>query len=252
MSEDNLNNIPGAAAYMNVIQSLLNQIVSTQGSAIEKAASAVVKAIQQGGLIYLFGSGHSHMLVEEGHYRAGGLAPVTPILVSELMIHESAISSSSYERLPGLAPVILKRYQVTDKDIIFIFSNSGVNAVPVEMALEAHKVGMTIIAVLSRSYSQQAPLSSLGKRLYEIADIVLDNQLPPGDAVVQIEGSGLRCGPASTIVGAFLLNAVLTEATFRLAAEGVMPPVYISSNMPGAKEHNRALLEQYKPHNPHL
>ena len=252
MSENASNLLSGAAIYMQSVRALLDRVIETQSQAIDQAATAVVQSVEAGGAIYLFGTGHSHMLTEEGHYRAGGFAPVIPILVTSLMIHESAITSTRYERLPGLASIVLSRYQTSEKDVMIIFSNSGVNAVPVEMALEAQAAGMTVIGVLSRAYSDQAPLSPLGKRLYEIADIVLDNQTPPGDAMVEVGSDGLRSGPASTIIGAFLLNAVLTEAVCRLSERGHVPPVYISSNMKGAAEHNRELLEKYKSRNPHL
>ncbi len=252
MSEKGPDQIPAARTYMRAVRALLDKVAISQEDAIDQAASAVVRTAKAGGTIYLFGTGHSHMLAEEGHYRAGGFAAVTPILISSLMVHESATASSRYERLTGLAPVILSRYQPSTKDVMFIFSNSGVNAVPIEMALAAREAGTTVIGVLSREYCAQAPLSPLGKRLYEVVDIVIDNQTPPGDALLEIEGSGLRSGPASTIAGAFLLNAVLSEAVCRLAVEGETPAVYISSNIPGAAEHNAALLERYKPHNPHL
>ena len=252
MSEKGPDPIPGARTYMQAVRTLLDEVAISQEEAIDQAATAVVRTAKAGGTIYLFGTGHSHMLAEEGHYRAGGFAAVTPILATSLMVHESATASSRYERLPGLAPVILSRYQPGAKDVLFIFSNSGVNAVPVEMALAAREAGTTVIGVLSREYCAQAPLSPLGKRLYEVVDIVIDNQTPPGDALVEIGESGLRSGPASTIAGAFLLNAVLSEAVCRLSAGGETPAVYISSNIPGAAEHNAALLERYKPRNPHL
>jgi uncharacterized phosphosugar-binding protein len=242
----------GALAYMNSVRSILDQAAETQAAAIDQAAQAIVEAIKAGGMLYLFGSGHSHMMAEEGHYRAGGLAPVIPILSTSLMLHEWSSGSSKFERTVGIAPTILARYQPTGRDVIVIFSNSGVNAAPVEMALAAKQNGMTVIGVVSLEYAASAPLSPLGKRLSEIADIVIDNQLPAGDALVQIGNTGLRSGPGSTVLGAFLLNALLTEVVWRLAAEGIDPPVFISSNMPGGAQHNAELIEQYKARNPHL
>jgi uncharacterized phosphosugar-binding protein len=121
------------------------------------------------------------------------------------------------------AEIILSRYAPTARDVILIFSNSGVNILPVEMAMVAKTVGMKVIAVISSAYASQAPLSSLGKRLAEVADIVIDNGTPPGDALVELELTGLRSSPASTIAGAYILNSVLTEAVWRLAASGQTP-----------------------------
>ena len=249
MTEDK---IQGARAYMNSVRSILDQAAETQGEAIDRAATAIVRAIKAGGILYLFGSGHSHMLAEEGHYRAGGLAPVVPILASSLMLHEWSTGSSKFERTVGLAPTILARYQPAERDVLVIFSNSGVNAAPVEMALTAKQKGLTVIGIVSLEYASHAPLSPLGKRLSEVADIVIDNQLPPGDALVEIGNADLRSGPGSTVLGAFLLNALLTEVVWRLAAEGITPPVFISSNMPGGAQHNQELIERYKARNPHL
>lgn len=242
----------GAQTYMTAVRALVDSVFESQLPAIDQAAEAIAAAIQQDGLVYLFGTGHSHMLAEEGHYRAGGLAPVVPVFASSLMLHESASNSSVLERLIGLGPAVLNRYPLTEKDVLIVFSNSGVNAVPVETAQAAKAKGATVIAVTSVAYSSNAKLGPAGKRLYEVADIVIDNQGPPGDALVEVGASGLRTGPMSTVVGALLLNAILTEAVFRLEASGAEVPVYISSNMPGAVEHNAQLLERFRPRNPHL
>jgi uncharacterized phosphosugar-binding protein len=244
--------LTGAHAYMDAVRELLDRIAATQGAAIDRAARAMVGCIQAGGIIYLFGTGHSHMLAEEGHFRAGGLVPVTPVLSSSLMLHESAIASGKLERMPHLAAIELERYAPTERDALVIFSNSGVNAVPVEMALAGKEHGMTVIAVVSLAYALQAPLSSVGKRLPEVADIVIDNLGLPGDAIVPIGNTGLRTGPTSTVAGAFILNSMLTEVVERLAESGAEPPVYVSSNMPGAAEHNEILLARYRHRNPHL
>jgi uncharacterized phosphosugar-binding protein len=192
------------------------------------------------------------MLAEEGHTRAGGLAPVCPILSSSLMIHESAASASKLERLSGVAATLLVRYQLTSKDVLIIFSNSGVHAVPVEMAILARQIGLKVIAIVALEYTLHAPLSSVGKRLNEIADIVIDNQGPQGDALVPINGTDLKVGAPSTIAGAFIVNSIFTEVAWRIAAAGETPPVYISGNMPHSAEHNLALRNQYRSRNPHL
>jgi len=242
----------GAYTYMNAARTVLDKVAQTQGTAIGQAAHAIAESIKSGGIIYLFGTGHSHLLALEGHHRAGGLAPVCPILTSSLMLHESSITAGKLERIVGIAPIILARYQPTSKDVLIVFSNSGVNAVPVEMALSAKKQEMTVIAVISMQYASQAPLSSLGVRLSEVADITIDNLVPPGDVIVDIEDIGLRVGPLSTLTGVFILNAIFTEVAYRLAREGYTPMVYISANMPGATEHNNQLRSIYRNRNPHI
>jgi len=244
--------LAGANAYMDAARSVLDRLAQSQGSAIDQAASAIVKTIKSGGMVYLFGTGHSHLLAEEGHHRAGGLAPICPILSSSLMLHESSATASKLERTPGLGPALLARYQPTSKDVLVVFSNSGVNAVPVEMAMSAKQIGLTVIAVVAMQYALQAPLGPLGKRLPEVADIVIDNQGPCGDALVEIGHTGLRVGPMSTLAGTFVLNAIVTEVATRIAHDGAMPPVYISANMQGAADHNNGLRNAYRGRNLHL
>jgi len=118
-------NLIGATRYFEKVRLILDQVIQTQREAISDAANAVVETVNHGGAVYLFGTGHSHMMAEEGHYRAGGLAPVIPILISSLMLHESAINSGKLEHMPGLAATILSHYQPTANDVMFIFSNSG-------------------------------------------------------------------------------------------------------------------------------
>jgi uncharacterized phosphosugar-binding protein len=244
--------LQGAQAYMRAVRERLDAIAARQLDGIDRAAAAVVEAIEAGGLVFLFGTGHSHMLAEEGHYRAGGLAAVCPVLSSSLMLHEGAVTSTKLERTSGLGPAVFSRYRPTQKDVLVIFSNSGVNTVPVETALAAKEIGMKVIAVIAGEYAAQVPVGPMGKKLAEVADIVLDNHGIPGDALVTLENSELRVGPLSTIAGAYILNAVLTEAVWRINAKGIVPPIYISANMPGANEHNLALVEENRARNPHL
>jgi uncharacterized phosphosugar-binding protein len=246
------NKLQGAQAYIDAVRERLDTIAANELQAIGRAAAAIVKAIETDGQVYLFGTGHSHMLAEEGHYRAGGLAAVCPILHSSLMLHEGSMLSTKMERMSGLGPAVLSSYRPTSKDVLVIFSNSGVNAVPVETALAAKEIGMTLIAVVAQDYAAQVPAGPSGKKLADIADIVLDNHGVAGDSLVELAGNELRVGPFSTIAGAFIWNAVLTEVAWRMSEQGVTPPVYISANMPGAREHNAALVEQYRTRNPHL
>ncbi len=248
----NQEKLQGAQAYMAAVRARLETIASQELDAIDQAATAIVRAIEAGGMIYLFGTGHSHILAEEGHFRAGGVAAVCPILSSSLMLHEGAMTSTKLERTSNLGPALLSRYRPTATDVLVIFSNSGVNAVPVETALAAKKIGMTVIAVVAKDYAAQIPAGPLGKKLADVADIVLDNHGVPGDALVEIGESGIHVGPLSTVAGAYILNAILSEVACRIHQNGAVPPVYISANMPNAKEHNAALTEQYRTRNPHL
>ncbi len=238
-----------AQIYLKAAQDLLSAAAQTQSDAILRAAALCTEAIARGGVIYIFGTGHSHLMAEEGHFRAGGLACVVPILSTTVMVHEGAIASTKMERMSGLADVILARYPLGADDALFVFSTSGVNAVPVEAARYARTQGTPVIGVTSLAYSTAA--ANGRQRLADVSDVVIDSGAPAGDAVVPID-DGVSAGPVSTLLGAAMLNAVLVQAAADLAERGLEAPVYRSANMPGANEHNRRLVERYRARNPHL
>ena len=243
----------GADAYLGRIGAMVERLHDEQLGQIREAGRLVAEVLRADRLVHVFGTGHSHMLAEEGLYRAGGLAPVNAILESGLMLHEGAAVSTRLEKLPGYSPIVADKYGFEEGDLLIIISNSGVNAAPVEMALLAKEAGLKVLAISSVAYSKSVePNPGASARLYEIADLTLDNLGEPGDAVVEVDGTGLKVGPTSTVIGATLLNAIFVEATCALAAEGVEPPVYRSSNMPGASEHNRRLVKRFRGRIRHL
>jgi uncharacterized phosphosugar-binding protein len=166
------------------------------------------------------------------------------------MVHEGAVAGTVFERMPGIVAPIFARYPIGPDDVLIVVSNSGVNAAPVEAAKIGKERGATVVAITSEAYSKAAARGRT--RLADVADIVLDNGAPPGDAVTEIPHTELRVGPVSTSIGAALINAVLAEAAARLQASGKGAPIYLSANMPGAAEINEALVARYRPRNPHL
>lgn len=245
---------PGDAVerYFQRIQELQGQILESQKETLVQVAARMAETIRHDRRILTFGTGHSHMLSEEGFFRAGGLAAVVPIFFSMLMLHENADISSKLERTAGLAELLLNAYKPLSGEMLFIFSNSGVNRLPVEMALVAKESGLFVVSVSSLKYAQVAPLSDLGKRLDEIADIAIDNGGEPGDALLPVEGANWRVGPSSTITGALIWNSLVVEAVAQMAASGDEAPVIASLNMHGAESHNRKLLKKWRTVNPHL
>lgn len=216
---------------------------------LEPAVAAVVAAVRADRLVYVFGTGHSHMLVEECHYRAGGPAFTVPVLDTALMLHEGAIASTEAERQEGTAAKVLANYPIGAGDVLIVISNSGVNAVPLEAARIGRDLGCTVVALTSLAYSTTSAGGRV--RLADLAHVVLDNGLPPGDALATLPGTALKAGSGSTVIGAALLNAIFAEVAARLAAFGP-PPIYLSANMPGATENNRELVARYGPRNRHL
>jgi uncharacterized phosphosugar-binding protein len=139
--------------------------------------------------------------------------------------------------------------------MLFVFSNSGVNCLPVELALNAKKYGLYVVSVSALKYAKIAPQSALGIRLDQAADLALDNGGLPGDALYQIENCAWRVGPSSTILGALIWNSLVVECSAALQARGLgnqRLPVFASLNMDGAAQHNAALLDEWRKVNPHL
>ncbi|HHT26077.1 MAG TPA: SIS domain-containing protein [Firmicutes bacterium] len=244
MPENASSKLTGYAGdYMTQAVERLQWVQAHQSAQIAAAGAAVAKAVAAGGLWYVMGTGHSHMLAEEVFYRAGGLVPVVPMLDSILMLHESATQSTAAERLPGLARIILDARQVTDQDVLLIASNSGRNAVPVEMARLAKERGIFTIAITSLAHSGTVESRDpSGLRLFEVADLVIDNGAPYGDALVAVGREDKKMGPCSTIVGACIMNAIAIEATARLQLQGIDVPTLVSANSAGA-DHTAAALE---------
>ena len=232
-----------------VIKNIQN-IIKYQHPKILKSAKLFYNTYKNKGMVYIFGTGHSHMMAEEGHFRAGGFAPICPILCSSLMLHESANLSSTIERTEGVTSNLLKKYNITSKDVLLIFTNSGVNQAPLEAAYFAKKIKCKTIGVSSLEYAKRAPLSKYNKKLYEIVDIFIDNYGPAGDALVNVNDI-FKVSPFSTIGGSFILNSIISEVA-ELAKNEKPFPFYVSANMPNAKKHNQKLYKKFKRKNPHI
>lgn len=229
---------------------LLGQIQQANAKTVNDVALRMKAAVDGGGLIFVFGSGHSSILTEEAFHRAGGLIPVSPILHSFLSPHTPPAVSGRLERLEGVASILFNRAGVGSADFMWIASNSGINAAAIEMALECKKAGVAAVALTNLSHSRSTnSRHSSGKKLYELCDLVLDNMCPPGDALAEISeksGSKVRVGAGSTIANCFLFNWSISAACSLWAAEGKTLPVYRSANVPGGDAHNEKAEAPYR------
>ncbi len=233
--------------YLQSCREVLELISSTQSEAIDQAAGLIAERVAGGGIVYTFGTGHSHELAEEVAYRAGGVVPVSPILEPSLTGSTEVSKSEFLERLEGFAPHILDYHHVGQEDVLIIISNSGRNAVPVEMAIEAKSRGIPVLAVTSLAYSREVSSRQPGgKKLYEVADIVMDNCTPYGDAVVNLPGVAQPVGPLSTVAGAALLHAVMVGVAERLVGKMSPVPVFWSGNLDGVTDKNRQMMGPYR------
>jgi uncharacterized phosphosugar-binding protein len=232
--------------YASMMHSLLDQIIESQMVNIERAAQLIGDAIAADGILYTFGTGHSHVVAEDVAYRAGGLAPVDAILEASLTGHEKVRQSEFMERVEGMAAVIIDYYGITSKDALVVISNSGRNAAPIEMAALAKERGVPVIAITSLAHSQGTiSRHSSGKKLYQIADVVIDNLCPKGDAMIHMDGLPVPVGASSGVAGMFIMHTIIVQTIQNLLERGIQPPVFMSGNLDGSDEFNRHLLERY-------
>lgn len=236
-----------AETYMDEIIGLLGKLRDEQMENIVKASQMVADAISSGKWIHVFGTGHSHMMADEVSGRAGGLAAFNGIIDLSLSGYSGMVKSGLLEKLDGYGRIVIDSEQVRKGDVMIVVSNSGVNAAPVEVAVEAKKRGLGIVAITSVAHSKSVPpRNSSGKKLYEVADVTIDNCGMPGDALVRLEGMEERVGPTSTVTGAAIINAIVTQAAQLLIQKGIKPPVWLSGNIPGSEATNLTYIQKYR------
>ncbi|MBQ6947941.1 MAG: sugar isomerase domain-containing protein [Clostridia bacterium] len=230
--------------YLSAIVNNLQRIETEESAALASAARLVADTIKKDGLIFVFGCGHSHLPGLDAFYRAGGLANVSPLLDTDLMLHNGAAKSSRMEKMNGIAPEIFRRYTPDKNDMMFVFSASGKNAVPVEMAKAAQAAGIPTVAVSSSAYFEK------GGCLQQYADVHIDCKIPYGDACIAVGEA--KMGGLSTSASCFILNSCLIDGARLALREGVKPPVYLSGNIEGGRDHNVVLEELYLGRVKHL
>ncbi len=233
--------------YRDQVVEIFDRLLDEQAAAFDAARDIVATALAGNHLVYVAGSGHSHLLAEEVFYRAGGIAAAQAILDPDLMLHLGAERSTLLEREEGRAERILADFPVGPGDVVFIASNSGRNAYPIEMAQACKARGATTIALTSLQHAHAiTSRHHSGKLLYEVTDLVLDNGGAYGDAALSVGDGDTRMGPTSTIVGVFILNAVLADAVDKLARSGVAVDVYQSANMQGAEAAAEEMIRRWQ------
>lgn len=237
-----------SSTYFARLQGLIKDIADSETDAIEKVAALGAASISKQGALHIFDTGH--MLMTEMIGRAGGLLAWTPLSISFAVNNPNRFrdkqGAPAPDDLPEYVRLALGRSKLREGDLLFAGSVSGKSAMPVEMALQGKTTGATVIAVTSVEHSSKLESEHpSGKRLYEVADLVLDNHAPPGDAMLEVDGFDRRVCPASGLAAACLLWAVNARVIELLVQQGVQPSVYSSVNLPGGPENVRAVEERY-------
>ena len=234
---------------------LLDQIEDTQMDGLAEAAEICADAIAAGGLVHLFGSGHSRIPAEEMFPRYGSYPGFHPIAELSMTFHTEIVGSNGQrqamfiERVEGLAEVILSNYSFGSADAFVVFSVSGRSAVPIEIAMGAHDRGMPVIVVTSVAESMAAPAQhSSGTRLLEHGDVVIDLGTPAGDALVELDGLDVKVGPGSTFAFAAVANELKVQTAERLAQRGAMPAVITSASVVGEERSGALFDAAYEDH----
>jgi len=239
-----------ALEYYKQVTGCLEKIKNTQMDAVSKAAGEIAGRLEKGGLLYVFGTGHSHMLAEEVYSRAGGLIQARAIVPHELTVDLAMKKSTLMERLDGVAEVVLATHRVRSCDALIIVSNSGRNPVTIQMAELARNMGIYTIALTNLNHSKGVgSREKSGKKLYELCDTVLDTCGPIGDAIVPVPGRDYNMAPTSTILGVMIIECLVCGIVETMISHGFEPLIRRSANLDGNDDHNvkakEKLLEQF-------
>lgn len=251
-----------AETYFDKTLELIASLRRNELPRIREAAAICADSIAQGGLVFLFGNGHSRMMCEEMTPRQGCYAGFFALVELALSNHAAIVGANGLraplhlEKYDGYAEEILKGFHFGPHDAFIVISTSGIRPVIVEMALGAKRRSLPVIGIVSKRHCEQSPPAhGSGKKLTEVADVVIDNQCPPGDCVLELEGLEWRTGPASTVTGALIINMLRCETAERLLARGVKPVLLPSHQFVGnasAAEQLERFYEAYRKSLAHL
>ncbi|MFK3985679.1 sugar isomerase domain-containing protein [Micromonospora sp. NPDC050397] len=235
--------------YAEAFRPLLDRLLDTSVDGVGRAADLVAASLREGGVLQTFGAGHSEAFAAELVARAGGLVPTNKLSLSDLVLYGDAppevLTDPKLERDPTIAHQLYALAAPQPRDVFVVASQSGINGSIVELARLVKERGHDLIAVTSVEHTARvAPRHPSGQRLADIADVVLDNGAPYGDALLPLDGGGAVCA-VSSVTTALLAQLLTAEVVRRFHVVGEVPPIYRSANVPGGDEHNTALESRY-------
>lgn len=236
--------------YFKTMQDVVSKVLETQGEAILKAAEILADTTEKGGIIYGFGTGHSHLVTDDAFWRAATPANYCALLEQSATGSFEITKSYYVENTYGIGKLIVDYHRITPDDCMIIISNSGNNIAPVDAAIRAKEKGIPMIAITAVEYSDFLKTKHKdGVKLKDVADVVLDNCSLIGDAAVDIEGFPMKVGSTSTIPNVFLQNAILTQMVELLVQRGFEPDVYYNGHMAfmdeNCADHNDKIVDKY-------
>ncbi len=240
--------MPDHKDYFNHVQELLKAFIEKEASALDNAVDMLYDATVRKRNIFVFGASHAGIISQEMAYRAGGLATVNPILPSSLMLDQVPITfTSKMERLPGYGKLIADKTPFQEGDVLIAHSVSGRNTVMIDLVKAAKDKGVKVIALTNLNYSKNVKSRhESGLRLFELADLTIDNHGDKGDAAIKFEGMAQKVGPTSTVIGASIVNALVVGLTGKLLQNGHDAPILYSANLDGGDEHNQEVFKKFR------
>lgn len=236
--------------YFMEIEEIFDRIKKSQADNFEAGAAILSETVEKGGLIHVFGVGHSTILGEEVSNRAATLAPVHSITEASMAGHVEITKAGPMENLEKAGEIIVDYHRIKSPDAVIVGSQSGNNIVPIEFAEACRARNVKVIAITSLEYTNYLnPRHPSGKKLKDHADVVIDNCCPIGDGVLTMDGLEQTVGPSSTSAGVPIINALLAQTVENLLEKGLEPEVYfngsLAMNRPEVGDHNQALVDKY-------
>lgn len=231
--------------YSAVLEQLDRQFQEEAGT-IELAAQYCAESVIKNRVVHVFGCGHSQIFAMEVFYRAGGLVPVNALLIPHLALFPKAKLSTLQERVEGFAGEYLKLENTSKDDTMIIVSVSGRNAAVVDMAVEAKKIGMKVISLTSKSFSEEVTSRhSSKKKLVDVSDVIIDLKCISGDAVLSIPGLEAKFCGTSTVLGVTVMESIIARTVELCVEKGFKPPIYVSSNLDRGDKINAEYIAKY-------
>lgn len=231
--------------FFETARQLLQDIETEEMSKIRQVAQAAAHSILDGGILHLFGSGHSAIPTQELYIRAGSLTNARPVSLERNL--------DVFERIEGVGAALMRNFDGRKGEVLVVISNSGANPLPIEVALEGKKRGLFTAAITSFDHTRRVESKhSSGKRLMDVVDVAIDSHAPYGDAGLDVAGVPSKVCPLSNVAGVTIVHALVAETIEQIVALGGKPPVRISRNTPGGMEHNQKYIKLYGERIPEL
>jgi len=237
--------------FLDKFNEMAERIETEMSGQMEAAVDLMVKAIEQDRLIYLFGGGgHTCLVMQELFWRAGGLANLCPMIDFAIHPVTPAYMYLAHERMHGVGNALVDYYGVGEGDVILVFHSYGFNAPTIDCALRAKEVGAQVVGISSSDWHKTIPADfpirhNSGKNLFDVADVCIDDYVPFGDTVIEVDGFDRPITGISSIIDFYVAHRLEMECIKKCVAEGITPPVWCSANIPDGDAQNEALRKKY-------